>query len=509
MKITLINIQISEGNNIVPPLGILYIAAVLELMDHEVQVFDIDPDVNDCMDEIIAFGPHLIGLSCYTNTYKRALRLNRRLRQAFPAAVMVVGGVHATAKPLDTMMEMRPDYLVYAEGERTISQLVNLIDARTEEGLEKIKGLYYWSDGQIKSNGSPDLVDDLDSIPFPARHLLNFGPYLVPPGMIRGFVKGRVTTIFTSRGCPYPCTYCASSNVQGKKIRRRSSENVIEEIELLVRDSNINGFYICDDLVTGDHDWIMEFSEKLADRKLGLVWACQSRVDTLDEQMLLAMKKSGCVQIDFGVESGSDKTLKTMKKSTTVAAARQVFAMTKRVGVRSCATFIIGFQGETEQDMEKTFSFAKEVNADYTAFYFLTPYPGTPIYHTAVENNWLDPETAHSDQFTHRQVNFPLMAIEYAPEKLAAIRRRFQNYFFIRNYFRWHNLGFYVSVLNILCRSPVDTGRCIASFFKTLRLDDLVESVFEIHQRWHRRRLLPVAANSHDNRAIDVSYVRH
>lgn len=488
MKITLINIQISEGNNIVPPLGILYIASVLELMGHKVQVFDIDPDISDLVDQIKTFDPQMIGMSCYTNTYKKALRLNQVLRREVKGAVFVSGGVHATAKPLETMADLRPDYLVYAEGERAMTQLVTLLETGSEGDLESIKGLYYWKDGQIKSNGPPDLIDDLDSIPFPARHLLSFDPYLVPPGMIRGFVKGRVTTIFTSRGCPYPCTYCASSNVQGKKVRRRSTNNVVQELETLVNDYNINGFYICDDLVTGDRDWIIEFSGKLKSRNLGLSWACQSRVDTLDDEMLRAMRDSGCVQIDFGVESGSDKTLKTMKKSTSVEAARRIFSMTKKVGVRSCATFIIGFPQETELDMEETFNFAKEINADYTAFYFLTPYPGTPIYHTAVENNWLDPKLADSEKFTHRQINLPLMAIEHTPERLAAIRRRFQNYFFFRNYFRWQNIGFYVSVIGILLRQPRETLHCIASFLKTLRLDDLVESVFEIHQRWHRTR---------------------
>ena len=507
MKITLINVQISEGNNIVPPLGLLYIAAVLELMKHEVQVFDIDPEVHDCIDEIKTFAPQIIGISCYTNTYQRALRLNTTLKLALPATIFIAGGVHATAKPLETMAEMKPDYLVYAEGERTIAQLVDLIEAKSESGYEEIKGLYYWSEGQVKYNGPPDLIDDLDSIPFPARHLLNFDPYLVPPGMIRGFVKGRITTIFTSRGCPYPCTYCASSNVQGKKVRHRSVDNVVQELEQLVNDYAINGFYICDDLVTEDHDWMMEFSNKLASKNLNLVWACQSRVDTLDQQMLLAMRKAGCVQIDFGVESGSDKTLDTMRKSTSVEAARQTFQMTKRAGVRSCATFILGFPGESEQDMEETFDFAKEINADFTAFYFLTPYPGTPIYYTAVENNWLDPEQAESERFTHRQIGLPVMAIEHAPEKLASIRRRFQNHFFMRNYIRLHNLRFYISVLNILCRSPVETARCIASFFKTLRLDDLVESVFEIHQRWHRTRVLHAVVNGPEHRSVssDVS----
>ena len=430
----------------------------------------------------------MIGMSCYTNTYNKAFQLNGLLRREFSDAIFVSGGVHATAKPLETMTNLRPDYLVYAEGERVMVQLINALESGSLEDLENINGLYYWKDEKIVNNGPPDLIDDLDSIPFPARHLMNFDSYLVPPGMIRGFIKGRVTTIFTSRGCPYPCTYCASSIVQGKKVRRRSPENVVQELELLVNDYGINGFYICDDLVTEDHDWILEFSKKLESKKFSLVWACQSRVDTLDEEMLLAMRNSGCVQIDFGVESGSNKTLKTMKKATTIDAARSVFAMTKKVGIRSCATFIIGFPNETEEDMEETFNFAKEINADYTAFYFLTPYPGTPIYHTAVENNWLDPKIANSEKFTHRQVELPLMAIEHAPEKLAAIRRRFQNHFFFRNYFRWQNLGFYASVIGILLRQPRETLLCIAKFLKTFRLDDLVESVFEIHQRWHRSR---------------------
>lgn len=496
LKITLINVQISEGNNIVPPLGILYIASVLEMMEHEVQVFDIDPDVSECIEQIKRFGPQMIGMSCYTNTYKKALWLNEKLRETFPKAIFVAGGVHATAKPMETMAELRPDYLVYAEGERTIAQLVSLLETGSVDGVEKINGLYYWEGGQVKGNGMPDLIDDLDSVPFPARHLLSYEPYLVPPGMIRGHVEGRVTTIFTSRGCPYPCTYCASSNVQGKQIRRRSVENVVQELTDLVSRYRINGFYICDDLVTGDHDWMIEFSRQLTSSGLGLIWACQSRVDTLDEEMLIEMKRSGCVQIDFGVESGSNKTLGTMKKATTVEAARQVFALTKKVGVRSCATFIIGFQGESEKDMQDTFNFSKEIMADYTAFYFLTPYPGTPIYQTAVENNWVDPKLTNSEKFTHRQVDFPVMAIEHSPEMLASTRRKFQNYFFFRNYFRWHNLAFYVSVLGILCRRPVETGRCIVHFLKTLRLDDLVESVFEIHQRWHRSKVERVVQNN-------------
>ncbi len=488
MRITLINVQISEGNNIVPPLGILYIAAVLEEMGHELQVFDIDPEVSSCIDEVKAFAPQIIGLGCYTNTYPKARRLTERLQEHLPLAVYICGGVHATAKPVETMQDLGVDYLVYAEGERTMAALVKRIATGSTQELDDIKGLYYRRDGQITFTGPPDLIADLDTIPFPARHLLDFKSYLAPPGIIRGYAMDRVTTIFTSRGCPYPCIYCASSIVQGKKVRRRSVANVLAELELLVENYDIQSFYICDDLVTGDRNWMMDFACQLAQKGLGLQWACQARVDRADEEMLALMKKAGCVQVDFGVESGSDKTLKTMKKATKIEVARGTFQLTRKLGLRSCATFILGFPGESEQDMEETFDLAKQIRADYTAFYFLTPYPGTAIYDMALQNNWIDPTLIAAERFTHRQASLPLMAIEHAPEKLAAIRRKFQNRFFFRNYFRWHNMGFYVSLLTVLLRRPREAAGFLLRFLKTLRLDDLVESAFELHQRWYRSR---------------------
>jgi len=346
---------------------------------------------------------------------------------------------------------------------------VQCLESGALEEIAGIKGLYYWKDGEIVYTGPPELIDDLDSIPFPARHLLDFGPYLVPPGMIRGYAMERVTTLLTSRGCPYPCTYCASHIVQGKKVRRRTAANVIAELETLVRDYRIRGFYICDDLVTGDREWMMEFSRQLAQKNLGLRWACQSRVDYVDEEMLSVMKQAGCVQIDFGVESGSDKTLKTMKKKATADEARAAFALMHRMKMRACATFILGFPGETEEDMEETYRLAKEINADYTAFYFLTPYPGTPIYNMAVQNAWIDPKLVADERFTHRQAAVPIMAIEHSPEKLAAIRRRFQNRFFVHNYLRWRNLRFYGSLLWALlgatpsAPSAVFSGPCAST----------------------------------------------
>lgn len=486
MRVTLINVQVSEGNNIVPPLGVLYVAAALEEAGFEVQALDLDPEVESRLGAIQDFDPDLVGMSFYTNTYPRARRLAADLRGALPQARIVCGGVHATALPEATMRELAPDYLVWGEGERTAVHLAHYLAGEGAASPAEIPGLYYWEGDRIQGTGSGEPIQDLDALPFPARHLLDFRPYLAPPGMIRGVVLDRVTTIFTSRGCPYPCIYCASRVVQGKRVRRRSPENVVAELEKLVADYGIRGFYICDDLAAGDREWMLAFSRELADRGLGLQWACQSRVDQVDAEMLAAMREAGCIQVDYGVESGAERTLKTMGKRARVGDALQAFRLTHRQGLRSLATFILGFPEETEADMEETFRLARELKASYTAFYFLTPYPGTPIYHTAVENGWVDPDHIAPERFSHRQSELPVMAIEHSPERLTRIRRRFQNRFFFRNYASWRNIGFYLSLLGALLRQPAATGRCLARFSRTLRLDDLAESLFELHQRARR-----------------------
>jgi radical SAM superfamily enzyme YgiQ (UPF0313 family) len=178
-----------------------------------------------------------------------------------------------------------------------------------------------------------------------------------------------------------------------------------------------------------------------------------------------------------------------MKKRATPQAARDAFRTVRAAGIRSCATFIIGFPGETLDDMEETYALAKELKPNYTAFYFLTPYPGTEIYHQAVANGWIDPESLSTDQLTHRQVDLPLMAIEYPPEQLAAIRSRFQNRFFFRNYINRQNLLFLFEVGAVMVRNPLASVRCLVRTARLRRLDFLVESLFEMHQNWQRQKI--------------------
>ncbi len=480
MRVTLVNAQVLDGNNVVPPLGLMYIAAVLEKAGHAVQIFDADPEYQDTMlKEIKEFNPELIGLSFLTVAYQRAFNLCKTLKQELPSVTYCAGGVHTTVKPHDTLKEFDLDFIVIGEGEDTIVEVCEKLARK--EGVAGVNGVMYRENGVIIENEKRDMITDLDTIPFPARHLIDMAPYLKPPGIIRGYAEKNQTTIVTSRGCPFKCIYCGSHNIFGRRTRRRSVKNVVDEIEHLIKNYDMKGIYYCDDTFTLSSKWVKEYCEELKKRNLNIKWGCQSRVDQTDRDLMQRMKDSGLVQLDFGVESGSEKILKVLGKGGAgdrTSQIKQSFKLCKELDIRTLATFIIGNPEETREDIDESFKVAKEIDADYTAFYFLTPYPGTDIYTMAIENGWLDPHIPFSEIWAHRQPELPLMAITFGKEELRDIRRHLQNQFFVKNYLKASgNISFYSILFSIIFRHPKVILDCLGKLIRTRRIDYIVETL--------------------------------
>lgn len=480
MKVALINVQIIDGNNLVPPMGVLSIAAALEKSGYDVKVIDRDPEYYNIADEIKKFNPDMIGLGFLTTSYKRALDLTKRLMKEIPNPVYFCGGVHTTIEPMDVLKNFGVDFVVVGEGEITTVEALNKISEG--KSLHGVKGVIYKNKGKVINNSLREPIKDLDTIPFIARHLINFEKeYLTFPGVIRGkWCKS--TTMMASRGCPYHCIYCNSHTVFGRNVRRRSIDNVIAEIEYLKEKYDVEGIYFVDDTFTLDKEWVIKFCQELKRKGINILWGCQARVNTVDKALLEGMKAAGCIQLDYGVESGSEKILKVLKKGTTPEMIKNAFRLTKEVGLGTLATFMVGNPYETKEDIEKTLRLAKAINADYTTFFFTTPFPGTELWDMAVKNRWIDQKKTFSDAWIYRQSELPIMNINFSKEELAKIRGRLQNHFFMRNYLHTSNLKMGAYMLFLCIKHPKTVAEGISDFFKGKRMDSFLESVLRQHR---------------------------
>lgn len=365
------------------PLSLLYLAGYARERGHQVRVLDLDflgrisPHLERAIGE---FKPDLAGLSAYTTNVARAADIAVAIKQNDPNIRAVLGGFHASALPEATMREFPAfDGLVAGEGEATLTELADRLDAGKDP--VGIPGLFWRTDQEVKSGPVRPLLDDLDTLPYPARDLVPITKYVPDPG---NFFHLPSTGILYSRGCPYHCTFCSKS-VFKDVIRYRRPEAVIEEIQSCESKWSIRDFRFEDEGPTLNRRRIRALCEAMLAARLRITWHCYSRVDTVQEDDLRLMKEAGCYHITYGVESGSRRSLERIDKRLSLEQASFIIAATKRLGIECKANFILGFPWETREDIDQTVSFAFSTSPDLVTFNVFKPLPGSILYEQLAE----------------------------------------------------------------------------------------------------------------------------
>lgn len=379
-----------------PPLGIGYIASYLRKYGKD--KYDIKiVDGNCCRDilrEVYKFNPEIIGFTALSPQIKEAVDLSWQIKNWKKEILQVVGGIHVSAMPEETLLKGAFDIGILREGEQTFCELVDLFSRNklSKGALEKIKGVCFKNNGAFYCTPRREEIADLDMIPPPARDLFDMKHYLSYHLLIRGLAGSRITTVMGSRGCPFDCVFC-SSKIVFKGVRQFSTEYIIAEIKDLIEQYNIKAVFFTDDTFTINKERIRSFCAQFISERLSakIKWEVQGRANLIswqDLELLQLMKKAGCVQIDYGFESGSQRILDFLKKSSAgISDNERAIQVTKKAGLEVMGTFMVGAPSETEADLEKTEDFVRRnINQiGYFQTFVSTPYPGTELYDICLE----------------------------------------------------------------------------------------------------------------------------
>ena len=374
-----------------PPLGIMYLSSVLKKHGHEVSLYDqAHPLYSDeqFIESLREEKPEMVGISLLSNSsYPTAVQVSRKIKEAFPSMLIVCGGVFPTINA-DKIVETEKsiDVVGRGEGEEII------LDLAAKKPLKDIKGITFRDEnGEVVINEDRDLIEDLDALPFPDRDGIPDLHYVASlPLDVPAVVWDRpYTTILTSRGCPFACSFCNCPTFSRRKCRFRSAESILQELEEI--NGKYGAFCFIDDNFLLREKRVLEVCDKMTEKKYSFKWACEGRVDTRNDDIFKRMESVGCDLIMFGIESGSQKVLNSMQKKTKIEEIERSVKLAKKAGISVVhGFFIVGFPGETEEDVIKTFTFAEKLPLNSFAFNSLTAFRGTPLWNDVVERKLID-----------------------------------------------------------------------------------------------------------------------
>lgn len=403
MSILLINpprSSIKQGNiwktinRSLPSLGLAYIAAYLEKIGEKVLILDIDAEginFDELYQKLKDSSVRYVGITATTVQVNSALYIAGKIKGFDPSIKIIFGGPHPHIFTEEILALPEIDFVVRGEGEETVGEL---LQGRPQED---IAGLSYKKGSKIMHNKPRPPIANLDSLPFPARHLLPMKKYRPSAGRYR---RLPAASMIATRGCPGKCTFCYT-DILGPVIRFRSANNILEEIKLLKKDYGIMEISFYDDTFTANKSMVSQLCEMMLSENIDLSWSCLSRVDCVDDNILKIMKRSGCHMISYGVESADEDILKNINKKISLEKVKEAVLITKKAGIDAQTSFMIGNPGETEESAKKTINFVLELDPDIFIYNIATPFPGTKMFNWAKENgflttyNWDDYDLGH------------------------------------------------------------------------------------------------------------------
>lgn len=411
-----------------PPIYLAYAAALLKNAGHEVKLKDAIAEGQthgEFVKEVKGYNPNIIVLETSTPSIINDSRIVEQIKKENDATVVFTGS-HVSALPERTLRESEADVVCIGEYDCTLVDLAEAVEKNI--GFGDVKGIAYKDNGSVHINQPQELIDNLDAFPRPLRDQLPISAYSDT------LLTSPFTFIVSARGCPYRCNYCNWPNTMyGHKIRTRNPIKVVDEVEYCIKEYNLKSFKFFDDTFTHNKNRVKTICNELIKRKIDTPWICNARPDTLDEETMRLMKKAGCYLFKVGVESGDQEILNWIKKGTTLKHIREFFKLTKKVGIQTFGSFMIGYPQETKETIKKTFDFAKEIEPDMVQFVILQPLPGTGIYEW-MKSEKMIPENLQWNKYITEEgyVDLVFKHPQFSQKELRSICSDFWKNYYIR-----------------------------------------------------------------------------
>jgi len=366
---------VDQGIGVYPSLGLLYIAtSILRRTDWQVELLDCKAEnitYDTLEEEIQKRNPDVVGIQVLTFTSIDAILTAKTVKSINPRIYVIFGGPHVNIYPQESLSMPCVDFIILGEGEYSVCEFLEALRAKTDFGT--IKGLGYKKHGELCINPQQKFISNLDALPYPDRTLLKWERYFSIASE-----HSPITTMISSRGCPFHCLYCYRPHL-GKEFRARSAENVVQEMSICQK-MGIKDIFFYDDTFTVDRRRVLDICDLIVKQKVSIDWDVRAHINTVDEVILSKMAQAGCRRIHFGVESGTPEIQKVLKKDLDLNKVKRVFSEAKKAGLKTLAYFMLGCPTETKKQIEQTVNFMLELNTDFVHISVATPFPSTEMY---------------------------------------------------------------------------------------------------------------------------------